>query len=105
MLQESDMGTLVCLICIAVAVLAQLAVAQGANNNLPLTYPGQVSPAHTGCVGENPRMLAVMGSLTSLVVCSITRCVGGSLATSWEIQTLSLVLVGRLTPTTLKESV
>jgi len=39
------MGTLVYLICIAVAsfaVLAQPAVAQGANTTLPLTYPGQV---------------------------------------------------------------
>ena len=39
------MGTLVCLICIAVAsfaVLAQPAVAHGANTTLPLTYPQQV---------------------------------------------------------------
>ena len=39
------MGVLVYLICIAVAsfaVLAQPAVAQGANTTLPLTYPGQV---------------------------------------------------------------
>ena len=36
------MGTLVYLICIVVAVLVQLAVAQGANTKLPLTYPGQV---------------------------------------------------------------
>ena len=39
------MKTLVYLICIAVAsfaVLAQPAVAQGANTTLPLTYPGQV---------------------------------------------------------------
>ena len=39
------MGTLVYLICIAVAsfaVLAQPAVAQGTNTNLPVTYPGQV---------------------------------------------------------------
>ena len=39
------MGTLVCIICIAVAsfaVLAQPAVAQGANTTLPLTYPAQV---------------------------------------------------------------
>ena len=39
------MGTLVYLICVAVAsfaVLAQQAVAQGANTTLPLTYPGQV---------------------------------------------------------------
>ena len=39
------MGTLVNLICVAVAsfaVLAQPAVAQGANTTLPLTYPGQV---------------------------------------------------------------
>ena len=39
------MGTLVYLICIAVAsfaVLAQPAVAQGTNTTLPLTYPGQV---------------------------------------------------------------
>ena len=39
------MGTLVYLICIAVAsfaALAQPAVAQGTNTTLPLTYPGQV---------------------------------------------------------------
>ena len=39
------MGTLIYLVCIAVAsfaVLAQPAVAQGANTTLPLTYPGQV---------------------------------------------------------------
>ena len=39
------MGNLLYLICIAVAsfaVLAQPAVAQGANTTLPLTYPGQV---------------------------------------------------------------
>ena len=39
------MGTLVYLICVAVAsfaVLAQPAVAQGSNTTLPLTYPGQV---------------------------------------------------------------
>ena len=39
------MGTLIYLVCIAVAnfaVLAQPAVAQGASTNLPLTYPGQV---------------------------------------------------------------
>ena len=42
---EGVMGALVYLICIAVAsfaVLAQPAVAQGANITLPLTYPGQV---------------------------------------------------------------
>ena len=45
MLHQSDMETLVYLVCIAVAsfaVLAQPAVAQGANTTLPLTYPGQV---------------------------------------------------------------
>ena len=39
------MGTLVYLICVAVAsfaVLAQPAAAQGANTTLPITYPGQV---------------------------------------------------------------
>ena len=39
------MGTLVYLVCIAVAsfaVLAQTAVAQEVNTNLPLTYPGRV---------------------------------------------------------------
>jgi len=39
------MGTLVYLICVAVAsfaVLAQPAGAQGTNTTLPLTYPGQV---------------------------------------------------------------
>ena len=39
------METLVYFVCIAVAnfaVLAQPAVAQGANTTLPLTYPGQV---------------------------------------------------------------
>ena len=46
MLHQPDiMGTLVYLICIAVAsfaVLVHPAVAQGANTTLPLTYPGQV---------------------------------------------------------------
>ena len=44
-LQESDMGTLLCLICIVVAsfaVLVQPTVAQGANTTLPFNYPGQV---------------------------------------------------------------
>ena len=44
-MQESDMGTLLYLICIAVAsfaVLVQPAVAQETNTTLPLTYPGQV---------------------------------------------------------------
>ena len=39
------MGTFVYLVCIAVAsftILAQPAVAQGANAQPPLTYPGQV---------------------------------------------------------------
>ena len=39
------MGAVVCLFCIAIAsfaVLAQPAVAQGANTTLPLIYPGQV---------------------------------------------------------------
>ena len=39
------METFIYLVCIAVAsfvVLAQPAVAQGANTTLPLTYPGQV---------------------------------------------------------------
>ena len=143
------------LICIAVAsfaVLAQPAVAQGANTKLSLTYSGQVlqvggsqtcpserqlervrnevegatlrllretvlpllqnfscggstdwrrvayidmadlpngvpmcggrSPPLTGCVGEDPLVLVVKGSLTPLVVNSITRCVEGSSATS-----------------------
>ena len=41
------MGTLLYLICVAVAsfaVLAQPAVAQGSNTTFPLTYPGQVLP-------------------------------------------------------------
>ena len=44
-LLESDMETLLCFVCIAVAsfaVLVQPAVAQGANTTLPLAYPGQV---------------------------------------------------------------
>ena len=44
-LQESDMGTLLYLICIAVAsfaVLVQPAVAQGPNTTLPLAYSSQV---------------------------------------------------------------
>ena len=32
---------------------------------------------YTGCVGEHPQLVAVRGSLTPLVVCSMTRCVGG----------------------------
>ena len=41
---SSIMGTVVYLVCIAVAitVLAQPAVSQGVNTTLPLTYPGQV---------------------------------------------------------------
>ena len=36
---------------------------------------------YTGCVGEHPPLVAVRGSLTPLVVCSMTRCAEGSLAT------------------------
>jgi len=36
------MRALVCLIIAVTTVLAQPAVAQGANTTLPLTYPGQV---------------------------------------------------------------
>ena len=43
------------------------------------------------------RSTTVKDSLTPLVVSSMIRCVGGSLATSLEIQTLSLVLVSQLT--------
>ena len=134
------------------AVLAQLAVAQGANTKLSLTYSGQVlqvggsqtcpserqlervrnevegatlrllretvvpllqnfscggsfgwrrvayidmaDPSQRcphvwreittppGCVGEDPLVLVVKGSLTPLAVNSITRCVEGSSATS-----------------------
>ena len=43
---------------------------------------GRRSPLHTGCVGEDPPLVAVRGSLTPLVMCSMTRCAEGSLATS-----------------------
>ena len=36
------MGILICIAVVSFAVLAQPAVAQGANTTLPLTYPGQV---------------------------------------------------------------
>ena len=42
-------------------------------------------------------MVAVRGSLTPLVGCSMTRCVGGLSATSWEVQILFVVLVGQST--------
>ena len=58
-------------------------------------------PSHVPMCGEDPPLplVAVRGSFTPLVVLSTTRCVGESLATSWEIQTLSLVLDCQLTPT------
>ena len=57
------MGTFIYLICIAVAsfaVLAQPAVAQGANTTLPLTYPNQVlqGDGRQICPSEEQRGLA-----------------------------------------------
>ena len=57
------MGTLIYLVCIAVAsfaVLAQPAVAQGANTTLPLTYPGQVlqGDGSQTCPSEEQREIA-----------------------------------------------
>ena len=57
------MGTLVNLICVAAAsfaVLAQPAVAQGANTNLPLTYPGKVlqGDGNQTCPSEAQRGIA-----------------------------------------------
>ena len=55
--------------------------------------------------GEGPPQVAVRVLTTPLEMCSITRCVGGLPATSWEIQILSEVLVSQLILTTLMESV
>ena len=159
------METRVHFICITVAsfaILAQPAVAQGANTTLPLLYPGQVlqgdgsqtcpseaqrgitrnevqnatrsllresvvpscsklspvvglagdvwptstcqtppssvpqcggsTPPHTGCVEEGPPLVAARGSTTPLVMSSMTRCVGGLLATRLDIQRPSIIL-------------
>ena len=65
--------------------------------SLPCPSVWKEYATHTGCVGEGPPMVAVRGSLTPLVVSSMTRCVGGLSATSWEVQILSVVLVSQST--------
>ena len=75
-----------------------------------LTHPSSVplcgrrSPPHFECVGEGlPLVLPVRVSLTPLVVNSITRCVGGSLATSLALRIPFVVLVCLSTLTMLME--
>ena len=86
------MGTSVYLVCIAVAsfaVLAQPAVAQGANTTLPLTYPGRVlqEDGSQTCPSETQRELArneVRNATRSLLgesVVPILQPCGGS---SWR---------------------
>ena len=71
------------------------------SSSVPLC--GGRSPPHTGCVGEDLLVLAVRESTTPLVVNSMTRCVGGSLATSQALQMHFVVLVGQLTVPTQME--
>ena len=55
-----SMGTFVYLVCIAVASLAQPAVAQGVNGDLPLTYSGRVLQGvdNQTCPSEEQREIA-----------------------------------------------